>query len=191
LIAGHFGFAALVESKERSTPLWILMFSSVWLDIVFVPLFLAGTETLQAVANHRLYGGSLIHADFTHSIAGMLLVSGLLGAVCWPFWGKRGALVIDLVAVSHWVLDLLVHRPDLTILPGNALNLPKLGLGFWRYPAVSACLELILVVTGAWFYWRAARSVSIHAGKGIALANTSAILLAIFGVFVLALDLSS
>jgi hypothetical protein len=191
MIAGHFGFAALVKSKERSTPLWILMFSSVWLDIVFVPLFVAGIETLQPVANHRQYGGALIHADFTHSMAGALLLSAVLGAVCWPFWGKRSALVIGLVAVSHWALDLLVHRPDLPILPANALNLPKLGLGLWQYPAISAGLELILVLTGAWFYWRAARSVSVQAARGIALANTSAILLATFGVLVLALDFNS
>ena len=111
MMAGHFGFAAVVKSKERSTPLWILLFSSVWLDIVFVPLFIAGVETLQPVANDQLYGGALIHAGFTHSIAGYFSFLPFWEGRCWPFWGRGIALVIALVVVSHWVLDLLVHRP--------------------------------------------------------------------------------
>jgi len=44
IIAGHFGLAVLVKGRERSTPLWMSMQSTVWLDIVFVPLFAAGVE---------------------------------------------------------------------------------------------------------------------------------------------------
>lgn len=191
MISGHFGFAALFKSKEQATLLRIIMFSSVWLDIVFGPLFIAGVETFQPVANHGLYGGTLIHADSTYSVAGMLFLSALLGGICSPFWGTRSALVIAVVAVSHWVLDFLAHRPDLPILPGNAMNLSKLGLALWQYPIVSAGLELILVTPGAWFYWRAAKSVAEESGRTIALANTSAILVAIFGVLVLATDFNS
>jgi hypothetical protein len=44
IIAGYFGLAASVKGRERSTPLWMLMLRTVWLDIVFVPLFAAGVE---------------------------------------------------------------------------------------------------------------------------------------------------
>ena len=44
IFAGHFGLAALVKGRERSTPLWMLMLSTVWLEIVFVPRFAAGVE---------------------------------------------------------------------------------------------------------------------------------------------------
>ena len=42
MIAGHFGLAAAVKSHERQAPLWALMLATVWLDIIFVPLFLMG-----------------------------------------------------------------------------------------------------------------------------------------------------
>ena len=64
--------------------------------------------------------------------------------------------VIAAVAFSHWLLDLLVHRPDLPILPGNAGGLPLLGFGVWRFPVVAATLELILVLGGAYLYYRRA-----------------------------------
>src|ERR1022692_1725892 len=77
MVAGHFGFAAIVKSREKSAPLWALMLATVWLDIVFVPLFLAHWETVQPV--HTGYGGLIIHAEYTHSIVGMLALSAALG----------------------------------------------------------------------------------------------------------------
>ncbi len=165
MIAGHFGFAALVKGRERSTPLWMLMLASVWLDILFVPLFLAGIETVQSLPGHRGYGSSVIHADYTHSFAGMLVLSAILATICLPFWGRRSATAIGLVAASHWVLDLLVHRADMPILPGNIAHLPRLGFGLWRFPWMSAAVEAVLVLLGAWVYWIAARSVSIQANQ--------------------------
>ena len=46
---------------------------------------------------------------------------------------------------SHWLLDVLVHRPDMTLL-GAA---PKLGLGLWNYPALALALELGLLLASA------------------------------------------
>jgi hypothetical protein len=68
------------------------------------------------------------------------------------------------VAFSHWVLDLIVHRSDLPILPGNAGNLPLVGFGLWR-STPSAVAELVLVVAGSYLYWRAAEDVSRSADK--------------------------
>jgi hypothetical protein len=48
VIAGHFGFAALVKAKERETPLWALMLATQWLDVVFVPLFILGVERIES-----------------------------------------------------------------------------------------------------------------------------------------------
>ncbi len=189
MIAGHFGFAAMVKSRERSTPLWGLMLATVWLDIVFTPLFLTSRETMQPI--HEGYGGSIIHADYTHSIAGMLALSAALGAMFLPKLGRRMALVIALVSASHWVLDLVVHRPDMPVLPGNGGNLPYFGFGLWNHPRAAACVELALVVAGAIMYWRAATEVSAEAGRNGRLASISAAMIAAFGLLVLFLDYTS
>ena len=121
----------------------------------------------------------------------MLALSALLAASCLPFWGFRSAVVVGLVADSHWALDLIVHRADMAILPANFGNFPRLGFGLWRFPMVAAMLEASLVLLGAWFYWRAARSVSIQAKRRTALAMTAAILIATCGLLILVLDVSS
>jgi membrane-bound metal-dependent hydrolase YbcI (DUF457 family) len=158
MVAGHFGLAAGVKSQAPGAPLWALMLASQWLDVFFVPLFLMGIESTDAVnpANPNAYGGSVIHAVYTHSLVGALVLSALAGVLAWTLWGRRIGGIIAAVAFSHWLLDLVVHRPDLPILPGNAGGLPLLGFGLWAVPVVAAVIELVLVLGGAYLYYRRA-----------------------------------
>ncbi len=192
MIAGHFGLAAAVKSREQGTPLWALMLATAWLDVVFLPLYLSGVETTQPADAGRIgYGELIIHADYTHSIVGMIVLSGVLGGLAGLLWGRRSAFVVGLVAASHWVLDLIVHRGDMTILPGNLGDLPRLGLGIWRYPLLSFSIELAFVLAGAWLYWRAARRVVKAEGRGAVAATITASLIAVFGILILWLDFTS
>jgi hypothetical protein len=192
MIAGHFGFAAAVKSRAPETPLWALMLATVWLDVVFVPLYLSGIETTQLVDKaHAGYGASIIHADYTHSIPGVVVLSAILGVLAGLRWGRRPGIVIGLVAASHWLLDLVVHRADMPMLPGNAGHLPELGFGLWRYPVASFAVELALVLVGALLYWRAARRVVVAQGRGARAAGLAAAMIAVFGVLVLWLDFTS
>jgi hypothetical protein len=190
MIAGHFGFAAAVKARETATPLWALMLACVWLDVIFVPLFLSGVETIEKVPGAGPYGGGVIHADYTHSLVGALALSLVLALPAAWAWGTRSGVVVGLVAFSHWVLDLVVHRSDLPLLPGGAGDLPKLGFGLWRWPAASASVELALVAAGAFLYWRAARAATGEAGRGGWRANLAALMILVFGCLVLALDVT-
>jgi hypothetical protein len=89
-------------------------------------------------------------------VIGMLLF-GVLGAVRY---GLRSGAILGLVAMSHWVLDLIVHRADRPVLPGEGAGLPRLGLSLWKYPVGAAMLELMIVAVGSWLYWRAARRLA-------------------------------
>jgi hypothetical protein len=162
MIAGHFGLAAAVKAKSRATPLWCLMLASQWLDVVFVPLLVAGVERIDPVAGTKpgAYGDAIIHADYTHSLVGAVALSLLFGGVAAMRYGRRNGIVLGLMAMSHWLLDLPMHRADMPLLPGGAGDLPRLGFGLWAYPVASALLELALVVVGAVLYTGAAREVA-------------------------------
>ena len=193
MIAGHFGFAALIKARERQVPLWALMLATVWLDVVFVPLYIAGTESIETVPGTQGgYGTGVIHADYTHSLLGALLLAGIFGFIARIPGGRRCGVVLGAVVFSHWLLDLIVHRHDMPILPGNAGNLPQLGFGLWRFPAAAITTELALVVAGAFFYWQAART-AVHAagGAGRVRAYIAASLVLVSGCAILFLDATS
>ena len=144
------------------------MLSTFLLDVVFIFLNIAGLEYITPAdpALGNSYGNALIHAYYTHSLLGALLIAAVAGALAGWRWGRRGGITIAAVVFSHWVLDLLVHRPDLPILPGNAGNLPLLGFGLWQLPLISALAELVLVLGGAYLYYRSATSLPGAQGTG-------------------------
>ncbi|UKS28265.1 permease [Paenibacillus sp. HWE-109] len=160
MFAGHFGLAAAVKAKTPEVPIWALMLSTQLLDVLFVPLFLSGIEKIDNSLGTG-YGKGIIHADYTHSLLGAVIIAVLSGIIAWRLWGKRGGLMIGALAFSHWLLDLLVHRMDMPILPGNAAGLPLLGFSLWQWPLISSALEVILVVAGAILYYRSIRGTAL------------------------------
>jgi hypothetical protein len=153
MFAGHFGVAAVVKSKTPELPLWTLLVSTQLLDILFVPFSLAGIEYMEPIGEGG-YGNMMIYAFYTHSLVGALLLSILAGGISRKFWGKKSGMIIGAVAFSHWILDVIVHRPDMPILPGNVGQLPLLGLGLWESVSMSLFLEFLLIAVGCFFYFR-------------------------------------
>jgi membrane-bound metal-dependent hydrolase YbcI (DUF457 family) len=188
MITGHFGFAAGSKALEPRAPLWALMIATMWLDIIFVPLVVLGVETIESPAGGG-YGSSVIHANYTHSLLGALVLSAALAGLASLRWGRKVTLLLGAVAFSHWILDLVVHRADLPLLPGNAGHLPLLGFGLWKVPVLSVLVEAALLGGGTYAYWRTARRYAGHGRRqGRLTPELVAGLLLVCGLVVLGLD---
>jgi hypothetical protein len=154
MITGHFGLAAGVKKFAPRLPLWSLLLATFWLDIIFTVFSMFGLESFAPMNPAQpMYGEVIINAHYTHSLVGALLISIFTGWLASLPWKKDGGLVIGAVVFSHWILDLLVHRPDLPILPGNLGDFPLLGFGLWQYPRLSGTIELALAIAGVTLYW--------------------------------------
>ncbi|WP_409340790.1 permease [Paenibacillus sp. MBLB4367] len=187
MFAGHFGLAAAVKAKSPETPLWALMLGTQLLDVIFVPLFLSGIETMEPVADGG-FGEHIIHADYTHSLLGALLIALAAGLMAGKRWGKRGGAAIGSVVFSHWLLDLLVHRADMPLLPGNWGDLPTFGFGLWQYPYAEIAVEAALIAAGAILYYRSAASLRGHDAKTNRLRVAATAALSVLLVAALASD---
>ncbi len=172
MLAGHFGLAAAVKAREPQLPMWSLMLATQLLDVLFLVLYGLGFEGFRSATGGRVgYGDLYIMADYSHSLVGALAVSFVVMVVTMIAWGRRNGLIIGFMVFSHWLLDLLVHRPDMPILPGNAGNLPRLGLSLWAIPWLSALVELCIVLTGAYLYYHAAMRSAVRAERADAKAS--------------------
>ena len=188
MLAGHFGVAAAVKAKAPEVPLWALMLSTQLLDVAFVPLLITGVESIEPIDGGG-YGAVIIHAHYTHSFISALVMSIIAGIIALRFWGKRGGIAISSVVFGHWILDLIVHRADMSIFPGDAGNFPLIGLGLWELPIISIIFELVLIIFGSILYHRSLvpkakgkqRKLAITASGLMAVLLTLSLVTSIFG----------
>ncbi|MDE3724338.1 permease [Nocardiopsis sp. N85] len=165
MFAGHFGVAGIVKAWRPGIPMAALLVASQAPDLVFAPLSVMGLESLDpAEPGLSGYGSLLITAPFSHSLVSNVILAVVVGSLVHLFlrrrWGADAGWVIGGVVFSHWLLDLLVHRPDMHVLPGDVGGLPLLGLGLWELPVAAAVVEGALVVAGTVLYgWRVSRDL--------------------------------
>lgn len=63
-------------------------------------------------------------------------------------------VIVFALVVSHWVLDVITHIPDMPLYPGG----PKFGLGLWNSVPGTLAAETLLFALGVWIYARATRA---------------------------------
>lgn len=154
MFIGHYGPAFVAKPIERRLPLWLLFLAVQWLDVIWSGLVMLNVEKLRIVKAFT-EGSSLdlYYMPFTHGLLGALALSAALGAVTALFYRQRRtaiALVVAGAVFSHWLLDLIVHVPDMPLL-GDSF---KVGFGLWRHVWISFPLEIGAMVAGAWVYSR-------------------------------------
>ncbi len=154
MFIGHyapaFAAAVLPRSARSRLNLGTLFVAAQLVDLGFFSLLILGVEHLRMVPNITVMNPmDLYYMPFTHSLVGAVVWGVAFALVIRAWRGNWAAATIGgVVVVSHWVLDLLVHRPDLTIAGAP----PKLGLGLWNHPWVEIPLELAFAFGGLWFY---------------------------------------
>ena len=154
MFIGHYGPAFAPKPVEKRLPLWLLFLAVQWLDVGWAALVMLNVEKLRIVRGFTA-GSSLdlYYMPFTHGLIGALSLSAALGAIVSLFCREKRTGIIAVVAgavFSHWLLDLVVHVPDLPLL-GDSY---KVGFGLWRHLWISFPLELAVMASGAWIYAR-------------------------------------
>lgn len=156
MFIGHFAMALAAKRVAPSASLGTLTIAAQFIDLVWPILLLLGIERVEIdPGNTRLTPLAFTHYPWTHSLLMVLLWSALLGGL-YLAWrrNRRVAVVIGLLVLSHWLLDLLTHRPDLPLAPGAS---PMVGFGLWNTPVATIALEGALFLAGVWLYLRATR----------------------------------
>ena len=159
MFVGHFAPAIVLASRKDAPSLPVLFFGAQLVDWGFFTLLLFGVEQMRIVPGITVMNPfDLYHMPYTHSLLGSLLWAALFAILIFAFTRKRGDALIGamfgaVIVLSHWFLDWLVHRPDLTLLGVP----PKLGLGLWNHPWIEIPLELGITFGALWLYARMAR----------------------------------
>jgi hypothetical protein len=151
----HASTALILKQRFRVRPLWPLLVSVQAIELLWVVFVYSGIE-------HVRYTADAVHLDFlpySHSI-GTTAAIALLGWLFYRYGRHQPALAaaVALGVMSHVVLDLIHHEPDIALLPMAAG--PRVGLNLQGWPAADLIVELLFGLV-CWFIFGGSRALLI------------------------------
>lgn len=149
MFMGHFGASFLGSGNDKSgfpVPLWLAFIAVQFIDLVLVLCMLLGYEYPIHEPNHI----SVWHIPYSHSLMSALILAIVFPLICAVFRpiNKKQSLLLAVLVLSHWLLDVIVHRGDMSFYPGS----DTFGFFLWDNKLLSYCLEIGLLATGL-FWW--------------------------------------
>jgi uncharacterized membrane protein len=174
MFIGHYAVALAAKRAAPRTSLGTLFVAVQLADMLWPILLLLGWEHAHFEAGPNPFLVLWLDSiPISHSLLTLIAWGALFAGLChWRTGYARGALVVALAVVSHWVLDFVTHRPDMPVYPGG----PNLGLGLWNSVAGTIVVEAAMVVVGVWMYLRATRARDAVGRHGLAALLTVLVL---------------
>jgi membrane-bound metal-dependent hydrolase YbcI (DUF457 family) len=150
MFIGHFGLALAAKKLAPRTSLGTLLFATQFADLIWPILLLLGIEHVRiAPGITRMTPLDFYDYPISHSLLALAVCSAVVGGAYYLFARyAAGAWVVALGIVSHWFLDVLMHRADMPLWPGG----PRIGIGLWNSWTAGIAVEILTFTVGIWIY---------------------------------------
>ena len=183
MFIGHYAVGLASKKLAPRASLGALIAAPILLDLLWPIFLLLGWEHVSVEPNRNPFLRLAFDSyPISHGLVAVLGWATLFAAIYFGFTRyKAGALVIWMGVISHWVLDYVVHRPDLPLYAGGAR---LVGLGLWNHRWAAIAVELILFAAGIWLYTsqtKAKDKIGVYAFWGFVIFLLAAYGAAAFG----------
>jgi membrane-bound metal-dependent hydrolase YbcI (DUF457 family) len=151
MFIGHFAVGIVASRFEKRLPLGTALLASQLPDALWPVFLLAGAETVVIAQGDTAMTPLRFESyPWSHS----LLMVALWGAASTFVYAAAGrpraaAVLLAPLAVSHWIMDFITHRPDMPLVPWGDL---RLGLGMWNSVPLTVAVEGLLFAGAVAFY---------------------------------------
>ncbi|NYF51048.1 metal-dependent hydrolase [Tunturiibacter gelidoferens] len=150
MFLGHFAVGFASKKFAPRTNMGALIAAPMFLDMLWPVFLLTGWERVRIdPGNTRFTPLDLEYFPWSHSLLMSVVWASAFGLLYYLTTRyRRGAVVIWIGVVSHWLLDWITHRPDMPLYPGS----PLFGLGLWNHVGATLAVELTMFLLGIWLY---------------------------------------
>ena len=157
MFIGHFALGLAAKKIAPRTSLGTLMLSVGFVDVLWPFFLLLGWEHVGiAPGNTAVTPLDFYDYPLSHSLVASIGWAALFSGIYFLRTRyQRGAVVVAIGVISHWLLDFLTHRPDMPILPSR--DAAKYGLGLWNSIPATLAVEVPLFLAGIWTYMKVTR----------------------------------
>jgi len=160
---GHYGFAYYLKKesnkkkkKSDEIPLWLIFISVQLADFLCFIFIILGIEKMKFSPNINPWLRThLEYFPYSHSLFANAVLAIIVLLIFWKLKDKIWGIILSIGVVSHWVIDYIVHTPDLPIF----LDSYKSGLGLWNLPWVTFIIEILMVVLGCYYLYRGTNKI--------------------------------
>jgi len=151
MFIGHFAVGFASKRLAPRSSLAVLLAAPLLADLLWPAFLLAGVERVEIhPATNPFLSLTFVSYPWSHSLVMGLLWAVLFAGIYFALTRySTGAWVIALGVVSHWVLDVVTHRPDMPVSPWGST---MLGLGLWESVPGTVAVESVMFITGVWLY---------------------------------------
>lgn len=158
MFIGHFAVALAAKSRAPKPSLGTYFVAAQFLDLLWPVLLLLGIEQVEVhPGDTAVTPLNFLSYPYSHSLAAAALYACAFGVVYDVLRSdRRGAVLLGLSVLSHWLLDAATHRPDLPLVPGGST---LVGFGLWESVAGTIIVETALFAGAAWLYLRGTKAV--------------------------------
>jgi hypothetical protein len=155
MFIGHFAVGYAAKRWAPNLSLAVLFASAIFADLLWPVLVALGLEHVRIApgitASTPL---EFISYPYSHSLLTLALFGALLGWIVSALARRPLVAIVLALVVSHWVLDVVTHIPDMPLYPGG----PKFGLGLWNSVPGTLVVETVMFGAGVWIYAAATKA---------------------------------
>jgi len=153
MFIGHFAVGFASKRVAPKSSLAVLLAAPLLADLLWPVFLLLGIERVEVTPSANPFLNlTFLSYPWSHSLVmgciWALLFAGIYYAVTRY---TPGTVMIAIGVVSHWVLDVITHRPDMPLSPWSST---LFGFGLWESVPATVIVESLMFVAGIWIYAR-------------------------------------
>lgn len=178
MFIGHYALAFGAKKVAPAVSLGTAFLACQFADLLWPTLVMLGVEVVEVDPGNTLVTPlNFVSYPYSHSFVMLVVWSALFALAYRAIRGLNGAAIATVAGLvfSHYVLDVITHRPDLPITIHGSR---RLGLGLWNHPGPALAVELAMFITGTAIYASVTRARD-RAGR-IGFLSLVAVLTAIY-----------
>lgn len=165
MFIGHLGAGLALKKFDQKTNLAWYFVSVLLPDLLLWIFILLGIEKVIVPPQFYKLHYLKFFFPYSHSLIGTIAWSLLTYVIAEILTKRRkSAVLLALGVFSHYIFDLIVHTPDLTIAGENSLTV---GLGLWNHIYLAISIEIIIFLIGLVLYIDSTKSISMTGKYGI------------------------
>ena len=152
MFLGHYALAFGAKRIAPAVSLGTLFLACQFADLLWPSLVALGIETVEIDPGNTLVTPlNFVSYPYSHSLVMLVAWAALFGLAYRAIKGWHPIAIYTVAALvfSHFILDVITHRPDLPItLSGSR----RLGFGLWNHPGPTLAIESALFIVGTAIY---------------------------------------